>query len=78
MRVSPETTLRRHPGDVGKVPKGFPFIPVIDTIPNQTGRNPAILLRRAWREGKRIRKRTIANLSRLPPETAAARPADAT
>ena len=28
---------------------------------------PAILLRQAWREGKRIRRRTIANLSKLPP-----------
>ena len=35
-------------------------------IPNQAGK-PAILLRQAWREGKRIRKKTIANLSKLPP-----------
>ncbi len=39
----------------------------IETIPNRNSK-PAILLREAWREGKRIRKRTLANLSRLPPE----------
>ena len=38
----------------------------IEVIPNQAGK-PAILLRQAWREGKRIRKKTIANLSKLPP-----------
>ena len=38
----------------------------IETVPNQAGK-PAILLRHAWREGGRIRKKTIANLSRLPP-----------
>ena len=38
----------------------------IETVPNQAGK-PAILLRQAWREGKRIRKKTIANLSKLPP-----------
>ena len=39
----------------------------IEAIPNQAGK-PAILLRQAWREGKRIRKKTLANLSKLPPE----------
>ena len=39
----------------------------IETMPNKAGK-PAILLRQAWREGKRIRKKTIANLSKLPPE----------
>ena len=39
----------------------------VETIPNRANK-PAILLREAWREGKRIRKRTLANLSRLPPE----------
>ena len=29
---------------------------------------PAILLREAWREGKKIRKRTIANLTGWPDE----------
>ncbi len=39
----------------------------IESVPNQAGK-PAILLRQAWREGKRIRKRTVANLSKFPPE----------
>ena len=38
----------------------------IESIPNRANK-PAILLREAWREGARIRKRTIANLSRFPP-----------
>ncbi len=38
----------------------------IESIPNQAGK-PAILLRQAWREGKRVRKRTIANLPEPPP-----------
>ena len=40
----------------------------VESIPNRNS-PPAVLLRQAWREGKRIRRRTIANLSRLPPET---------
>ena len=39
----------------------------IDTVPNRNSR-PAILLREGWREGKRVRKRTIANLTNWPPE----------
>ena len=39
----------------------------IEIIPNRANK-PAILLREARREGKRIRKKTLANLSRLPPE----------
>jgi hypothetical protein len=39
----------------------------IETIPNR-GSKPAILLRESWREGKKTRKRTIANLSKWPPE----------
>ena len=39
----------------------------IEYVPNQAGK-PAVLLRQAWREGIRIRKRTIANLSKLPVE----------
>ncbi len=39
----------------------------IEFVPNQAGK-PAVLLRQAWREGTRIRKKTIANLSKLPPE----------
>ena len=34
----------------------------IDTVPNRNS-PPAVLLREAWREGKKIRKRTVANLS---------------
>jgi transposase len=37
----------------------------IDTIPNRNSR-PAYLLRESMREGKRVRKRTLANLSSLP------------
>lgn len=39
----------------------------IEKVPNRNS-PPAILLREAWREGKRIRKRTVANLSHWPPE----------
>lgn len=41
----------------------------IDIVPNR-GSPPAILLRESVREGKRVRKRTIANLSALPIEQA--------
>ena len=36
----------------------------IDVVPNRNSR-PAYLLRESWREGKKIRKRTLANLSSL-------------
>jgi hypothetical protein len=39
----------------------------IDTIPNRNSR-PAYLLRESVRQGKRVRKRTLANLSSLPIE----------
>lgn len=39
----------------------------IDVVPNRNSR-PAILLREAWREGTRIRKRTLANLSDWSPD----------
>src|SRR5262245_22087902 len=39
----------------------------IDTIPNRNSR-PAYLLRESVREGKHVRKRTLANLSSLPLE----------
>jgi len=39
----------------------------IETVPNRNS-PPAILLREGWREGKKVRKRTIANLSHWPPE----------
>jgi hypothetical protein len=41
----------------------------IDIVPNR-GSPPAILLRESIREGKRVRKPTIANLSALPVEQA--------
>jgi hypothetical protein len=37
----------------------------IDEVPNRNSA-PAILLREGWREGKRVRKRTVANLSHWP------------
>jgi len=37
----------------------------IDTIPNRKS-PPAILLRESYREGGRVKKRTLANLSKLP------------
>ncbi len=37
----------------------------IDVVPNR-GSRPAYLLRESWREGKKVRKRTLANLSSLP------------
>ena len=37
----------------------------IDTIPNRTS-PPAILLRESYREGGRVKKRTLSNLSKLP------------
>ena len=40
----------------------------VESIPNRNS-PPAVLLRQAWREGKRIRRKTIANLSKLPPHT---------
>lgn len=39
----------------------------IDIVPNRSS-PPAVLLREAWREGTRIRKRTLANLSALSRE----------
>jgi hypothetical protein len=43
----------------------------IATIPNR-GSPPAILLREGYREGGKVRTRTLANLSQLPPEAVAA------
>src|SRR3990170_6946899 len=39
----------------------------IDIVPNRKS-PPAILLREAWREGQKVRKRTVANLSGWPRE----------
>ena len=40
----------------------------IDTIPNR-GSKPTILIRHSYREGRRVMKRTLANITHLPPET---------
>lgn len=37
----------------------------IDIVPNRSS-PPAVLLREAWREGKKVNKRTVGNLSSLP------------
>lgn len=42
----------------------------VETVPNRNS-PPAILVRRSWRENGRVRKETLANLSKLPPETIA-------
>ena len=39
----------------------------IDGVPNRTSR-PTYLLRESYREGKKVRKRTLANLSALSDE----------
>lgn len=39
----------------------------IDVVPNR-GSPPAVLLREGYREGDKVKKRTLANLSKLPPE----------
>jgi len=39
----------------------------VETVPNR-GSHPTILLRQSYREGNRVRKRTIANLTPLPPD----------
>jgi transposase len=39
----------------------------IERVPNRNS-PPAVLLRQSYREGGKVRKRTLANLSKLPPE----------
>jgi len=39
----------------------------IDVVPNRAS-PPAVLLRESYREGGKVKKRTLANLSALPPE----------
>ncbi len=39
----------------------------VERVPNRNS-PPAILLREGWREGERVRKRTLANLSHWPAE----------
>ena len=43
----------------------------IETVPNR-GSRPAILLREGWREGKKVHKRTLANLTDWPAQRIAA------
>ncbi len=43
----------------------------IDIVPNRAS-PPAVLLRESYRDGDKVKKRTLANLSRLPAETIAA------
>ncbi len=38
----------------------------LETIPNRKSR-PTVLIRKAWREDGRLRKKTLANLTQLPP-----------
>ena len=42
----------------------------IATIPNRSS-PPAILLRQGYRQGGKVKTRTLANLSKLPPEAIA-------
>ena len=44
----------------------------IETVPNRNSR-PAVLLRQGWREGKRVREKTLANLTDWPAEKALGR-----
>ena len=39
----------------------------VEIVPNRNSR-PTVLLREGWREGKRVLKRTIANLTHWPDE----------
>jgi hypothetical protein len=39
----------------------------IDSVPNRNS-PPAVLLRESYRAGKKVLKRTLANLSHVPPE----------
>ena len=39
----------------------------VEAVPNR-GSHPTILLRQSYREGNRVRKRTLANLTPLPPD----------
>jgi len=39
----------------------------VEIVPNRNSK-PAVLLRHGWREGKKVRKQTLANLTHWPPE----------
>jgi len=43
----------------------------LHTIPNRNAK-PSFLLRHTWREGHRIRRRTLANLTKAPDDVVAA------
>ncbi len=40
----------------------------VDVVPNRRS-PPTILIRQSYREGGKVKKRTLANISKLPPET---------
>ncbi|MDE0306464.1 MAG: IS1634 family transposase, partial [Albidovulum sp.] len=42
----------------------------VEEIPNR-GRRPTILIRKAWREGGKLRKKTVGNLTGMPASTVA-------
>ena len=42
----------------------------VEEIPNR-GRRPAILIRKAWREGGKLKKKTVGNLTGMPASTVA-------
>ena len=44
---------------------GFDTVMYIDTVPNRNSR-PCILLRESYRQGKKVKKRTVANLTDWP------------
>ena len=46
---------------------GYTVVMHIEAVPNR-GSHPTILLRQSYREGQRVRKRTLANLTGLPAE----------
>ena len=46
---------------------GYTVVMHIEAVPNR-GSHPTILLRQSYRDGKNVRKRTLANLTCLPEE----------
>ena len=45
--------------------RGIIVVMYIERVPNRNS-PPAVLLRESYREGSKVRKRTLANLSKLP------------
>ena len=39
----------------------------VETVPNRKSR-PTILIRHSYREGGKVKKRTLSNITKLPPE----------